>query len=290
MKKVVGMDKNRIGIFGYRGMIGRELVNRGCSPLDTDITDSVKVEKSLREVQPLVVINCAAKTNVDWCEANKKKAFDSNVYGASVVFSIAEKMNIPVVQFTSDHVFSGKFLGRYKELTQDDYMARIHFSPVNYYGLTKLGVEATTLAFDNVKLIRMSCVVSPTRPSISNYLTKIKRHECVDPPIFMRRSFIHVNHLVENLFYYIDNFRKMPNLLNLSGSKTVSWYRLIKEYAKKDGLEKYVKPRFFDKHMSWQADRPHRNGLDTSLSKSLGFKQYDYKDCVNEGLGSNPLL
>lgn len=273
------MDKSKVGVFGYKGMIGSQLIHAGCSALVADITDSVEIDKAIQKVKPKLIVNCAAKTDVDWCEVNEAKAFAVNVTGAGNVFAIADKYGIPVIHFTSDHVYSGKFLGNYGE-DDDNVLARLHFQPRNYYGFTKFGSEGMAAAYDNVKLIRMSVVVSETRRGIDYYLSRLRKGEPVHPPIFLWRSFVHLNHLTKNLLEYIDRYAEMPYILNLAGSKQVSWWRLIHEYAKRDGLEHLVSPRWFDRNDPYDAKRPHRVGLNTKNSTALGFKQYDYRDCV----------
>lgn len=272
---------DRIGVLGYKGMIGSSLVKLpGYFPMESDVTDAVELDTEITLRKPYVIVNCAAKTNVDWCEANPEKAGLVNSIGAMNVFGMADKHNTWVVHFTTDHVFSGKWFGSYVEMDIAGDRAARHMKPQNYYGFTKLVGEASAYGYDNVKLIRMSCVVSETRQSIAKHLNKIKKHQVTTPPAFLWRSFISLEHAVELISAYVDRIHEMPKLLNLTGSKTVSWYRLIKEYAKREGLEQYVKPRFFEHPDPLQAPRPYRTGLDTSLSKALGFPQYDYKDCV----------
>ena len=56
------------------------LVNKsGYNYIDLDITNKKDVDKVILEIQPHAVINCAAMTNVDACENNKKACWDINV-------------------------------------------------------------------------------------------------------------------------------------------------------------------------------------------------------------------
>ena len=50
---------------------------------DVDIRDSAGVRVMIQNATPDVVINVAAKTNIDWCEQNKLTAFDINTQGAA---------------------------------------------------------------------------------------------------------------------------------------------------------------------------------------------------------------
>jgi len=257
-------------------MIGSKLIELGCSRFVSDITDAVEVDKELKNKKPEVLINLAAMTDVDWCQEHPHEAM--NVNTAVLLFDMAEKHNTSVVQLSSCHLFSGRFLGNYKETMWD-------VRPVNSYGFTKLISEANSEAYDNVKIVRASAIISPDRKSFAHYMDNIGRGETVRPPAFMWRSFIHLDHFVEQLVYYADRFDTMPKRLNLAGSKVISWYNLIRRAASYNGNQHLVKPRFFDSKLPGQAPRPHRTGLNTNLSKSLGFPQYDYLDCLSEIYG-----
>lgn len=251
-------------------------MKNGCSPLSCDVTEIVDVDETLRSERPELIIHCAAKSDVDYCQMENKQSFNVNTIGAMNVFSVAEKYNIPVVFLSSDHVFSGRWWGSYQENSED-------FEPVNYYGLTKFGAEAAAHSYDNVKIVRTSVHFDKMRPSIKSYLDLVRREEKVYPPLFMWRSFMYLGHLVDSLVEYSQKFNEMPKTLHLSGSKNVSWYRFIKSYASYLGYNSdLVIPRIHKIHTPGMAPRPERCGLSTLLSEKLGFQQYDYLDGIRE--------
>ena len=96
-----------------------------------DITNRNNVSYILNYFSPDIIINCAAFTNVDMSESNKKNAHNVNVLGLENLIKYSDK-NIYIIQISSDYVFNGN-LGPYKE---DDLTY-----PVNYYGKTKLEAE-----------------------------------------------------------------------------------------------------------------------------------------------------
>jgi len=68
--------QEKILIFG-NGQIGNAYLNyfikQGITSKiaqNTDITDKSAVQKIISKFQPTVVINTAAKTNLEWCEQN----------------------------------------------------------------------------------------------------------------------------------------------------------------------------------------------------------------------------
>jgi dTDP-4-dehydrorhamnose reductase len=55
-----------------------------------------------------VIVNCAAWTDVDAAETHQSRAFEVNQRGAAVVARAARELQIPLVQISTDYVFSGK--------------------------------------------------------------------------------------------------------------------------------------------------------------------------------------
>jgi len=270
------MGNGRIFVTGSKGYIGSKLIELGCSPLLADVTDGVALDKEISLCRPLAIIHLASKSGVDFCESPENSILVDkvNFHGSSIVFEITEKHNIPVVFVSSDHIFSGDGLGSYKEESED-------IDPKNVYGKLKFFCEGLALAYDNVKVVRTSTVVDRNRNIVSSYLKDLESGKKVYPPVFIWRSFIHRTHFCYSLIEFTKQFDKMPKILNIAGSKNVSWWRLIQTYAK--GLcydPRLVCPRFTQ--LGYGTPRPLRAGLSTKLSKSLEFVQFDYTDAVLE--------
>ena len=109
-----------------------EIGRRGNSK-NLDITDLNDVENTIKEINPDIIINCAAYTDVDGSERNKNQARMVNVVGLQNLI-LASNSNTYFVHISSDYVFDGN-AGPYSE---DD-----HTFPINYYGKTKLEAENT---------------------------------------------------------------------------------------------------------------------------------------------------
>ena len=96
-----------------------------------DITNRTDVEICIDKVQPDIIINCAAYTDVDGSETNKKLARKVNVIGLQNLIR-ASHPNTYFIQISSDYIFDGN-AGPYSE--------NDHSYPINYYGKTKLEAE-----------------------------------------------------------------------------------------------------------------------------------------------------
>ncbi len=128
-------------VVGAGGRLGREFMDRlsslddliGLTHVQCDIADSLAVERTVLELQPTVIINCAAQPNVDACEKDRDAAYRINVLGARNVAHAAYKVAAKVVHFSTDYVFDGTADYAYTEWDTPN--------PINWYGRTKLMSE-----------------------------------------------------------------------------------------------------------------------------------------------------
>lgn len=97
-----------------------------------DVADRKAVTSVFEEIQPEVVVNCAAITNVDACETNRETAWNVNVRGVENLIQSAKLAGAKIVQVSTDYVFDGKS-GPYAESDRPN--------PICYYGRTKLASE-----------------------------------------------------------------------------------------------------------------------------------------------------
>ncbi len=95
-----------------------------------DITDLAATRDFIRGTAPHVVIHPAAYTDVDGCEADKKKAFLVNAIGARNVAIAAHEMGAKLVFISTDYVFDGKKESPYLEYDPPN--------PLSVYGWSKL--------------------------------------------------------------------------------------------------------------------------------------------------------
>lgn len=93
----------------YAGVAdGTAVTKAPCVSLD--ITDSDAVDKAISEVNPDMIIHCAAWTAVDMAEDDDKVAAvrKVNVDGTQNIANIAKKLDGPMVYLSTDYVFDGQ--------------------------------------------------------------------------------------------------------------------------------------------------------------------------------------
>jgi len=148
---VVGEIKTLI--FGAGGMLGTDL----CSVFpdsvalkhsDTDITDRELVLETIEMINPDVVINAAAYTDVDGCEDNKELAFDVNGKAPGYIAQGCFLVGAKLVHFSTDYVFDG---------SKKEYLESDLTCPINVYGESKLLGEGNIIEnLNDYRIIRTS--------------------------------------------------------------------------------------------------------------------------------------
>ena len=97
---------------------------------ECNITDISSIKNAVNSINPQVLINCAAYTDVDACERNQEKAFSINGEGVKNLAQVCKEKDILLVHFSTDFVFDGKKKSPY---TEEDKP-----SPLSIYGESKL--------------------------------------------------------------------------------------------------------------------------------------------------------
>jgi dTDP-4-dehydrorhamnose reductase len=158
---------DKLLIIGATGLVGSKLasvaINHGYQAYNTqnkrqsslpnseqlDVTDNEATLRLVRKVQPNVIINTAALTNVDYCESNQREAERVNVGGARNLAEAARQNESRLIQISTDSVFDGTY-GHYDEFDTP--------RPINYYATTKLEAERVVSHLSNYAIARPSVV------------------------------------------------------------------------------------------------------------------------------------
>lgn len=94
-----------------------------------DITDDKSVKNYIEQINPDIIINCAAMTAVDLCETEQELAYQINALGPKHLAEAANRIGAKLIHVSTDYVFDGKASKPYIEEDQTN--------PVSIYGKTK---------------------------------------------------------------------------------------------------------------------------------------------------------
>lgn len=131
-------QKRDVVIVGDQGMLGQcfppMLAERSvtCAGFDVpaiDITNLDSVRDVLLPIEPRVVINCAAYTDVDGAETDEAAATKINGDGVANLADVCRHLRATLVHYSTDYVFPGD--------ATEPYAVDEPHSPINAYGRSK---------------------------------------------------------------------------------------------------------------------------------------------------------
>ena len=171
----------KIAIIGANGRLGAalgreytrdfEVTSFGRSQLDLGQLD--RVRSALAAIKFELLINCAALTNVDYCESHREEALLVNAEAPRLLAEIANEKSAKLVHVSTDYVFDGKKTAPY---TEEDKAI-----PLSVYGESKLEGERRVLDVSSQHLVvRLSWVFGPDKPSfIDQIIQRARENEAV---------------------------------------------------------------------------------------------------------------
>lgn len=131
----------KILLLGHKGMLGSDLLLKlnmrheviGMDKEEIDIVSASECKGAIKEIEPDIIINAAAYTNVDGCETAKDECFAVNAEAVKNIAGACRDKNIRIIHFSTDYVFDGAAKQPYKE----DHQC----NPINTYGASKMAGE-----------------------------------------------------------------------------------------------------------------------------------------------------
>lgn len=131
----------RILITGAEGQLGWELQRTfallgeivALDRHSLDLTSPDAIRERCREIAPALILNAAAYTAVDKAESEPDLAMSINGLAPGVLAEEANRLDAPLIHYSTDYVFDGKASRPYCETDQT--------APQSVYGRTKLAGE-----------------------------------------------------------------------------------------------------------------------------------------------------
>ena len=239
-----------------------------------DITDKASVEKVLKEVNPDVVVHCAAWTAVDLAEDEDKKETVQkvNADGTRNIALVCKELGCKMVYISTDYVFDGQGTQPWEPDCKD-------YKPLNVYGETKLAGElAVSENLEKYFIVRIAWVFGKNGKNfIKTMLNLGKTHDQLrvvsdqigTPTYTLDLSVLLVDMIeTEKYGYY--------HATNEGGY--ISWYDFTKEIfrqAIEAGHKEYEKvtvtPVTTEEYGVSKAKRPFNSRLDKSKLTANGF-------------------
>lgn len=250
-----------------------------------DLTDEEKTRKVIAEEEIDAIIHCAAWTAVDAAEEPENQAIVEKINGEvpGVLARIMKERDGKMLYLSTDYVFSG-------EGTEPWSPDETNFSPINFYGKTKLmGEERIREVLEKYFIVRIAWVFGLNGKNFIKTMLKVgKSHEevCV------------VNDQIGNPTYTLDLAEllvdmicteKYGNYHATNEGDYISWYDFTKEIYRQAGLKTKVIPVSTEEYGLSKAKRPKNSRLDKKKLRQQGFVPLpDWKNALSRYLEELP--
>ena len=245
--------------------------------IQLDITDEAAVKEKIREVNPDVVVHCAAWTAVDLAEDEDKiaKVRAINADGTRYIANVCKELNCKMVYISTDYVFDGQGETPWDPDCKD-------YKPLNVYGQTKLeGELAVSRTLEKYFIVRIAWVFGKNGKNfIKTMLNVGKTHDKLTV----------VNDQIGTPTYTFDLARLLVDMIETdkygyyhatNEGGYISWYDFTKEIFRQAvelGHNEYSEERLSvapvttaDYGVS-KAARPFNSRLDKSKLTANGFQ------------------
>jgi dTDP-4-dehydrorhamnose reductase len=266
-------------VLGSHGMLGSEFMKNTnnyhnmISGEDIDITSGF-ARQAIRNINPDMIINCAAYTKVDECEIEQNRCFDVNGFALKTLAEISNSIKAKLIHFSTDYVFNGFCLNDYDE---DDYC-----NPINVYGMSKRLGEYNLINYSNdYLLIRTSWLYGKYG---NNFVKTIidKAQNNIDLTVVEDQ--IGSPTYTKDLVQATLNLLQFKGIFHITNSGSCSWFEFAETLLNLKNLKNFVTPI-----KSWESARAAKRPQNSILccSKYNHFtntKMRHWKDALKEYL------
>lgn len=154
----------RLGAALSRGLADEARII-GFSHSQLDLASPEAIDCALGGLDFGVLVNCAALTNVDYCETHEEEAFAVNARAVRQIAEICTRKRARCIHISTDYVFDGT--------KREPYIETDEARPISIYGASKLQgeVELLNASADHLAA-RVSWVFGSDRPSFVDQILK----------------------------------------------------------------------------------------------------------------------
>jgi len=239
---------------------------------ELDLSNPEAIKAFINKIQPDIIINPAAYTQVDKAESEKLLAHQINAVAPQVLAEKASELDIPIIHFSTDYVFDG--------LKDKPYIETDEANPQSVYGQTKWQGEEAIRNHKKHIILRTSWVFSSHGQNFLKTIIKLIQEKSSLNVVSDQKGIPTSSQALADVTYKIvktifnnPNFKDFGTY-HMTLDNDVNWYRyacFITDEAKRLGLQtlmtsKNIKPISSEAYPTL-AKRPMNSRLDTTKIK-----------------------
>ena len=282
----------KILLTGKEGQVGHALHRRLTTLCDViatgrdelDLNDHEKIISFIDKIQPTIIINAAAYTEVDKAENDFQSANQINTEAPRVFAEKANELGIPLIHFSTDYVFDG--------LKKEPYNETDSANPQSIYGITKWSGEEAVRKNKQHIILRTSWVFSSHGSSfLKTILKNIQQNNFLSIVYDQKGTPTSANILSNVTYKIIVDIMTQPifrnyGTYNVSASGVTNWYQyacFITDEAIRLGLKTSMTSRDIRPIKSIEfpsiAKRPMNSSLNTQKIKNTFMIDFPNWEC-----------
>jgi dTDP-4-dehydrorhamnose reductase len=266
-------NPDHILLLGGTGLLGGHLTvsmrNKGCkittvarsqADINIDLSNNLKFEQILNEVCPTVIINCAALTDVDYCQAHILEALQFNAFPNIVITEYCKNnKNSKFVFISTDHVYNNHLKN-----------GEDNIDLVNSYGYSKRAGEEIALRHSSM-VLRVNFFGDTISGGSKGLFGWIKNnalnHKKIRGLTDVYFSPLTVQNLSEQIQISLDNYT--PGIYNIGASDGISKYEFCKYIYRLMGEDTSLVFPTRQEDLHFEAKRPSYMVMDVSKYERL---------------------
>ena len=283
----------RLLVVGAKGMLGRDLVDTlrfsfrtdqdwevlGWDIDEIDIQEENTTFTKIESIQPQIVINVAAYTDVDGCESNEEKAFAVNAEGMRHVALGASKCGAKVVYMSTDYVFDGE--------KKEPYLEEDPPHPLNVYGRSKLkGEQYVQELVEDSLIVRSQWLYGKHGKNFVNTILREAREKrvvsIVDDQIGSPTYTVDLATAISTLIQ-----RRAHGIFHVVNSDSCTWFAFGQAILKLSGMPEVKVIPISSKELGRPAARPLYSVLSTQkLKREISMTLRPWSQALREYIKS----
>jgi dTDP-4-dehydrorhamnose reductase len=279
----------KILVLGAEGMLGKDLMDTlrfkypvlGMDIGEVDICARRAVMDEVRRIQPTVVINAAAYTDVDGSESHRETAFAVNADGARNVAVACASVGARMIHLSTDYVFDGSSPEPYREEDPP--------GPLNIYGSSKLaGERHIQEELKDFLIVRTAWLYGHHGKNFVKAILQqagLKKELCIvndqkGSPTFTQDLSRAILRLIEV---------GATGVVHVTNAEICTWLDFAREILREKGLKGISVTPISSAELNRPARRPPNSSLNCSLYSALtGGKMRPWREAIGDYL--NPSI
>jgi dTDP-4-dehydrorhamnose reductase len=230
---------------------------------DLDIGSKAAVLAAFDRIKPVLVVNCAAATDVDRCEREPEWAFKANQEGPLNLARACLNTGATLVHVSTDYVFDGEKDGFY---TQDDQP-----NPQSAYARSKLAGElAVTAELNRAYIVRSSWVFGKGGKNFGSRVVELARSGARLKGVIDQVSIPTYAPDLASRIYEITR-KGVYGLYHVTNTGPATWMEFARMALELAGLREVEIAPVTRAELGQPAARPRNSAMRCLLSERLGF-------------------